>query len=57
MRGSSNLPISAKIVKIWVMLVVFVGIPGSGKSSTVKELASLLDIKHFFAEPGYNSEK
>ena len=36
------------------MLVVFIGIPGSGKSSTVKELANLLkddyDIKHF-AEP------
>ena len=32
------------------MLIVFVGIPGCGKSSTVKELANLLDIK-YFAEP------
>jgi tRNA uridine 5-carbamoylmethylation protein Kti12 len=34
------------------MLVVFVGIPGSSKSTTVKELAKLFSIKHFFAEPG-----
>ena len=33
------------------MLIVFVGIPGSGKSTTVKELASLLSIQHFFTEP------
>jgi adenylate kinase family enzyme len=33
------------------MLIVFVGIPGSGKSTTVKELASLLNIQHFFTEP------
>ena len=33
------------------MLVVFVGIPGSGKSTTVKELAKLFNIKHFFVEP------
>jgi len=32
------------------MLIVFVGIPGSGKSSTVKELANLLGVK-YFAEP------
>jgi len=32
------------------MLIVFVGIPGSGKSSTVKELANLLKVK-YFAEP------
>jgi shikimate kinase len=32
------------------MLIVFVGIPGSGKSSIVKELASLLNV-NFFAEP------
>jgi len=32
------------------MLVVFIGIPGSGKSSAVKELANLLNINHF-AEP------
>ncbi|CAI2167661.1 18434_t:CDS:10 [Funneliformis geosporum] len=30
--------------------IVFVGIPGSGKSSIVKELASLLKVK-YFAEP------
>jgi len=28
-----------------------IGIPGSGKSSTVKELASLMKIKHYFLEP------
>ena len=33
------------------MLVVFVGIPGSGKSTTVKELVKLLRIDNFFAEP------
>ena len=32
------------------MLIVFVGIPGSGKSSTVKELANLLGVK-YFVEP------
>ena len=32
------------------MLIVFVGIPGSGKSSIVKELASLLKVR-YFAEP------
>jgi shikimate kinase len=32
------------------MLVVFVGIPGSGKSSIVKELATSLNAK-YFAEP------
>ena len=29
------------------MLIVFIGIPGSGKSSTVKNLANLLNINHF----------
>lgn len=33
------------------MLIVFVGIPGSGKSTTVKELAKSLNIKNFFVEP------
>jgi thymidylate kinase len=33
------------------MLIVFVGIPGSGKSTMVKELAKSLDIKNFFVEP------
>jgi shikimate kinase len=33
------------------MLIVFVGIPGSGKSSAVKELANLLGMKYFFTEP------
>jgi len=33
------------------MLIVFIGIPGSGKSSIIKELARLLNIKHFFVEP------
>ena len=32
------------------MLVVFVGIPGSGKSSIVKELGGLLNVK-YFTEP------
>jgi shikimate kinase len=32
------------------MLIVLVGIPGSGKSSIVKELAGLLNAK-YFAEP------
>ncbi|CAH1764032.1 7811_t:CDS:2 [Entrophospora sp. SA101] len=31
--------------------IIFVGIPGSGKSATVKELAKSLNIKHFFVEP------
>ena len=33
------------------MLIVFVGIPGCGKSVTVKELAKSLNIKHSFVEP------
>lgn len=33
------------------MLIIFVGIPGSGKSTMVKELAKSLNIKHFFVEP------
>lgn len=33
------------------MLIIFVGIPGSGKSTMVKELAKFLNIKHFFVEP------
>jgi len=32
------------------VLIAFIGIPGSGKSSTVKELANLLNVK-YFAEP------
>jgi len=32
------------------MLVVFSGIPGSGKSSTVKKLGDLLNVK-YFTEP------
>jgi shikimate kinase len=32
------------------MLIVFVGIPGSGKSSIVKKLGGLLKVK-FFTEP------
>jgi len=32
------------------MLIVFVGIPGSGKSSIVKELGGLLNVK-YFTEP------
>lgn len=35
------------------MLIVFVGIPGSGKSSSVKELASLMKVKCFL-EPEEN---
>ena len=33
------------------MLISLIGIPGSGKSTTVKELASLMKIKHYFLEP------
>jgi len=33
------------------MLIIFVGIPGSGKSTMVKELAKSLSIKSFFVEP------
>ncbi|CAG8527293.1 9704_t:CDS:2 [Ambispora gerdemannii] len=36
--------------KVESMLIVFVGIPGSGKSSIVKELANLLNVR-YFAEP------
>lgn len=54
MRGGSNPSISTKkYTKIYLMLIVLVGIPGSGKSTTTKKLASLLKFK-YFVEPEEN---
>jgi adenylate kinase family enzyme len=50
MRGGSNPSISTKNK---LMLIVLVGIPGSGKSTTTKKLASLLKFK-YFVEPEEN---
>jgi len=33
------------------MLVVFIGLPGSGKTSMVKKLSSILGINDCFVEP------
>jgi len=39
------------------MLIVFVGIPGSGKTTTVKELAKLLKVENSLLNPNKKSEQ